>query len=127
MLYKGGNVAEFVKCDDCPCKNSDYEDGSTCNLGYGPGYGGYIDYKQRVGGKWHLNQRYNHATREPIKVWEFSHDWVSCLPRTVCGLQHVVYREGNDFKTFTPEVITDVLEERCSGLNCEHGKLVAHE
>ena len=24
----------FVKCDGCPCLNSDYESGSDCNLGY---------------------------------------------------------------------------------------------
>ena len=28
----------FVKCDGCPCLNSDYESGSSCNLGYDTKY-----------------------------------------------------------------------------------------
>jgi len=28
------NFLEMTNCEDCPCKNSDYEQGSDCNLNY---------------------------------------------------------------------------------------------
>ena len=38
----------YTFCDGCPCRNSDYEQGSSCNLDYD------ADYRQlKVDGEWH--------------------------------------------------------------------------
>ena len=40
-------------CDDCPCVNSDYEQGSDCNLGYwGSQLGEGDTYREVEKGKW---------------------------------------------------------------------------
>lgn len=28
------DFTELILCDECPCLNNDYEQGSSCNLGY---------------------------------------------------------------------------------------------
>jgi len=38
---------KIVICDSCPCQNSDYENGSDCNLGYSCWLSSF-----NVGGKW---------------------------------------------------------------------------
>ena len=34
----GNKKMRFVICDECPCLNNDYEQGSDCNLGYEQSY-----------------------------------------------------------------------------------------
>ena len=55
---------KFTMCDGCPCLNSDYEQGSECNLGYDSQY-----RRLKVDGDWH-----------------------DCS--TNCGLQHIAFKNG---------------------------------
>jgi len=41
-------VKIIVICDDCPCENTDYENGSTCNIS-----GEDLDSKRGTNDKWY--------------------------------------------------------------------------
>ena len=53
------NGKRWVKCSGCPCLNSDYESGGSCNLGYDTDLHWFDKKGNRVGnteGRNHLNK-----------------------------------------------------------------------